>query len=207
MPLSDVHSPKLRQLASPQNDQRGTHKLRWAAPRTSRATRGSPATRVSSWRHVCVLPRGLPGGAIAREDLFYAHGRADVRIIEFRASQRSDACRSRSRSETNPLTASHRQGHRITCLTVLHFRAKPVREHRYTRRHPVSDPPKFDKDETERAVHERRVKCGGMDTVLVSTFRWNAAAHRWLAVRSIPSRVGYPGAPKGPFNHLAFRAE
>jgi uncharacterized protein YciI len=29
--------------------------------------------------------------AIAREDPFYARGLADVRVIEFRASQRSDA--------------------------------------------------------------------------------------------------------------------
>jgi uncharacterized protein YciI len=36
--------------------------------------------------------------AIAREDPFYAHGLADVRVIEFRASQQADDIQERLRS-------------------------------------------------------------------------------------------------------------
>jgi hypothetical protein len=41
----------------------------------------------------------------------------------------------------------------------------------------VSDLPTFIKDETERPVRERCLKCGGEGTVFVSTFRWSGGMH------------------------------
>ena len=46
----------------------------------------------SSWR---LASAATEIEAIAREDPFYVHGLADIRVIEFRASQRADDIQAR----------------------------------------------------------------------------------------------------------------